>query len=256
MKKSDSEIVKVLNLGLKGKTTQDVVGVMESLRIHFKKHKEKSFIPFLETYFIVTCKVLDKKINRKGYFKNLESLDKVDSIFASLYFEFLKKYIEKGEGKTPWKNYLKYCKRKDGKTFVQMLLGINSHINGDLPFALYKSNYKNKKDFMKINLILKNIIPEVMEFIFSFGNDFLGLGGIVFKKEYEKYFKKIVVRWRKNAWNNYKKLNSENLKSKSLEIKKQTEDVALEIIEIFEEIYKIKKIGKNKKRLLKLIVKL
>ena len=69
MKKGEQQILKSLDKGLKAKDLHDVIGIMESLKLHFKKHKEQNLVPFLETYYEITKRVLEKKVNEKNYFR-------------------------------------------------------------------------------------------------------------------------------------------------------------------------------------------
>jgi len=232
-----------------------IIGRMEVLLDYFKKkEKYNNLIPFLETYYLVSKSVAEK--NTK-YYTNYKDLEKMDVYFASLYFKPLLTYLETGKCSKPWQNYFKYCK-EDGIPFVQMILGINAHINADLLMSLNKLNYKNRKDFFVINKILKEVTPKVMKFLAFEEHDVFGIGGLVFKKFVNQEFKNVIFNWRTKSWENSRYLSSKkkSITKEESKIYDQTENISLEIIKIFEDLSIFKNISEVSKKLHNLNVKI
>ena len=225
------DIIQIKNL--KEENIFGIIGRMEMLLKYFERHKKlHSQIPFLKVYYLVTKKVFEKNLEKKDYYNYPEKMDELDVHFCNLYFDALKPFLDSEKKKTPWKNYYSYCSSGKDFPFLEVLLGINSHINADLCDVLAKLNYQEKRDFMKINKILLEVIPDMIRYLFFEEKDFLGLGGLIIPDLVEKEFKKTVVKWRKDAWKNSKKLKKNPRLKKDLYI--QTENLSKELIQIFE----------------------
>lgn len=207
-----------------------VVGHMQLLQDYFFKHPEYyGLIPFLHTYYTVT-----KAVAGKTDFKNPIALEQLDIHFASLYFNPIQQFLNnQTEHISPWKTYFAYCKKAKGNAFLEMLLGINAHINSDLAVTLYELPYRERDDFQRINTILSDVIPEVMKFLAKEYHNLFALGGIVFPHFTHDEFADIVVRWRTQAWNNAQHLQQLPEAEAIISLHTQTEDVAERLISLF-----------------------
>ena len=206
-----------------------IIGRMEIILEYFKANpKHKNLVPFLETYYLITKAVAEKQLDHPGFFKNPSLLKKLDVHFAGLYFEPLKVYLETGKSARPWKCYFDYCERlDDGMPFLQMFLGINAHINGDLCTSLKSVRYKERGDYLAVNTILHEKIPEIMKFLAFVEHDYYVMAGYLYKKLIEEEFQKVVVGWRLNAWTNAEfKLSRKHVM--------KTERVGESLVKIFE----------------------
>jgi len=224
-----------------------VIGRMEVLIQYFKKNKSlHNLIPFLETYYLISRAVAEKNVERGKFYDNYPKIERLDVYFASLYFKPLKIFLETGRTVKPWQNYFKYCKKRSGVPFFQMLLGINSHINGDLAHALVLSGYEEKKDFSVINRILKEEIPDVMKYLAFEEHDVFGAGGLIFKKLVLEEFRNIVVKWRKSAWENAQVLEIDNTQKLLKKVHKDTEVVASGLVGVVDDLVGLKNMTKLK----------
>lgn len=231
-----------------------VMGKMQFLLDYFSTRREYAGLhPFLYTYYAVTKEVALQMHTRPRRFHNAQALEHLDIYFASLYFEPLISFLQTGSAPKPWHTYFQYCMKKNSIPFVQMLLGINAHINGDLAKTVLNLEYRESGDFEVINEILEAKIPEVLTYLAFQDKDMFGLGGLVFKNFYIEQFKKIIVTWRDDAWE-----NSHNMETKKLplqEVLEQTESVAKEFISIFDQRYNLVKSPANFKRIRELRVR-
>lgn len=211
------------------KNIKYVVKRMNHYLKYFEKNDLEGFIPFLKTYNFVTEKVEAKK-KIKNYYSDPKSMELLDIYFANLYFKPLEKFIKENKTTKPWGKTFEYF-QKDQIPMVQVLTGINVHINADLCVTLVDLNYKNRKDFMVINKILEEVIPEMMSYLAWEEHDIFGFGSFFMKRFVNYEFRKIVINWRINAWMNAEKLRKNpKLKTK---LYNQTEKMSKDIIKLF-----------------------
>lgn len=227
-----SALKKLLTQRSEKETIYDILGRMEALGVFLRENKAyKNLLPFHETYHLVTKKIADTYVEFPHFFASRKDLELLDINFAYLYFQPLYAYITEGAKHTPWQTFFTYCEQPHGTSFVQMLLGINAHINADLATALEQTSYHEEQDFLRINDILLLEIPNVMRYLAFADHDFFAISGMIFLKKYMvDEFQKIVVSWRKNAWANYQK------KRNSHEIALDTESLGKSIIYTFDHL--------------------
>lgn len=225
------EIIENLTITqLERETLETIIGRMDSSLKLFEKNQEfNHFIPFLQTYLYVTKGVAERIRNSDGFFKDINKMEQLDVFFAKLYFDPLREFICNGKLTSPWKNYLLFCREGYDSPFIQLLVGINVHINSDLTNSIHSLNYSEQQDYEKINDILLDIIPKLMNYLAFKEHDIVGFGGIFLKNFYRYEFKSIIVRWRNEAFENSKRLNEGLLTLE--EVHKQTENISNQIID-------------------------
>lgn len=231
------ELSRVLTIKNRQEGILEIVGRMKVVLEFFKRNqKYKNLVPFLKTYYLITKSVAERRLERKRYFQDTDALDALDVYFADLYLKPLKAYLLQGKKLSPWRVYFEYCEKKRGIPFVQMLLGINAHINADLLTASVKLKYSNRQDFQTINKILKEEIPDVMKFLVKVDHDIYGLGALIFRKFALTEFKHVIVNWREDVWRHAKSLPSGKYSRAKGKILRQTEQIGTDIINVFENI--------------------
>ena len=220
----------------KKETIFGVVGRMEVVLGLFEQHERLyGLMPFLKTYYFVTKAAAEKYFEKKHYFTNLREYETLDIYFASLYFKPLLTYLTKGKRVTPWKTYFDYCSKSDGVPFLQMLLGINAHINADLWKALIDLDYKDEKDFFLVNDVLQDVIPEVIHYMVFSEHDFYSVGGLVMKNFFLSEFHTVIERWRSEAYLLARFPRYAGVKT-GKQIAIQTEAIAKELISEFSSV--------------------
>lgn len=227
------EIDEVLDLhGVK--SIYDVIGRMKVMLDLCEEHSELKFLrPFFYTYYLVTKRVATTYLESKSAFQNAEEVEKLDIVFASLFFQPLKEYLHQRTIPAPWRNYFAYNRTDPHAAFVSLLLGINAHINGDLAVALKLAKVENYADFNKINSILLEVIPEVMRNLAYNEHDIWGAGGLILKQYAEAEFRELIVGWRSQAWANYQQLQRRGGFIRRGLLRRNTELAANRIINIF-----------------------
>lgn len=181
---------------------EDIIRKMETLKDYLKNNNRNSLVPFLDAYLRITQDV--KKKSDTGEFNNPEALEELDKEFAELYFNPMKKYLIDGEKTEPWENYLRYTEKNNSMPLMELLLGINAHINADLATALHRTGYSEKEDFEKVNDILEDNLSPVLKNLALTRMDFASLGVFGFRPFAWKGLEKI-TRWRSLTWENAKK---------------------------------------------------
>ena len=207
-----------------GDSIEDVIRKMEELRGFLKKNDYSSLLPFLEAYIRITRDV--KKSADRGEFDDPEALEELDKEFAELYFEPMRKYLVEGEQTSPWENYFKYIERSDSIPLVELLLGINSHINADLATALHRTSYSQKKDFFRVNEILEENLAPVLKYLALQHTDVASLGAFGFRPFAWKGLEKI-TDWRTLTWE-----NAREEKFSIEEIRRETESNSRRMFEL------------------------
>lgn len=221
-------------------TIYDVVGRMEVVLSLFESQVTyHHLIPFLKTYYLVTKATAEKYILYKHYFSNLKDIEILDVYFAMLYFHPLLEYLEKGKCSQPWYQYFNYCTQADSLPMLQILLGINAHINTDLYSSLVQLKYSHEADFLLINKILQEIAPKVILFLAK-EHDLIGLGGLAFSDFMNSEFQEVIVRWRKDAWENAQNTTRVNQEKLYKEVVSRTEIIAISMIQDFTSIYHLR----------------
>lgn len=220
-----------------------ILGRMNLLLEYFSASpKYKYLVPFLYTYYTVTKEVATRSIMQKNSsFENIPALHQLDVYFASLYINPLHAFMEDSKKTSPWKTYFEYCTTKKANPFLQMLLGINAHINGDLPVCVYTLQYTEKKDYEHINHVLEELIPKIMFFLATEYRDVLGLSGLLFPQLTSEEFQRIIVQWRNQAWENGHALIEKNSDAGIAAIHQQTEEIAQQLIRLFSNKYTLLK---------------
>ncbi len=232
---NQTKVSRLLSIGnVEGSDMYDVIGRMKVLLEFFKRQKRyKNLTPFLKTYHLITKSVAERSLEDNNFFKNPMALNHLDVHFANLYFRPLKYYLVNNRMVRPWQTYFRYCERADGIPFLQMLLGINAHINSDLLTSVIMLQYQYKSDFLKINKILKDEIPDVMKFLAFVDHDLYGYGALVFRKFVLHEFKNVIVAWRNQVWQNALLSHARSFSDIQKRVHAQTEALADELIGLF-----------------------
>lgn len=207
-----------------------IVGRMEVLIDMFsKRHELRGLLPFLKTYYFVTRQAGEKYILYKEYFDHPKDYEILDIYFASLYFKPLYAYLEEHAYHKPWQHYFHYTTKSDALPILQILLGINAHINTDLYASLVHLKYDHTADYLRVNTILKEVMPDVLRLLAK-EHDLVGLSGLMHGELIHTEFKTIIERWRLDAWQNAQRTTSANAQIYFRTIANNTEAVAEQLV--------------------------
>ncbi len=216
-------------------SVHQIRGRMATLLDYFEdEERYSSYAPFMYVYHSVTSSVADYMIEDDDFFDNPDALENLDAEFAELYFRPLRENIENDRRPEPWKTYFDYCSRDKTRPAVEMLLGINAHINADLLHALHSQNYSERQDYQRINRILEKQLQDAMIYL-ARRHDLAGLFGFMDRRMAYREFQRLVVNWRENTWESYQEIKEDDFEAHKHEIYSQTEEVAEEIVKLEED---------------------
>jgi hypothetical protein len=185
---------------------------------------------FSVLYLDVTHHIGDT-VRTAGYFQVPQVISHEDALFASYYFNAFDAYSRGDRVNTPmaWQIAFDAARDKSVQGTGDLLLGMNAHINRDLPFVLYRMGLFNsdgtsrKSDHDKVNSVLysayndaaidgsRRFDPSVAPSGVS-GADALSIQS--------------VVGWREEAWRNAERLASASSDAERAMIGAQIEQAA------------------------------
>lgn len=228
----------------KHETIYGIIGKMEVLLDFFEKTPQyHGLIPFLMTYYLVTKTSAERYIRYKHYFWNLRDHEILDVYFASLYFKPLFTFLDTGVCLPPWKHYFEYCRKPGGIPILQILLGINAHINTDLYSSIVHLQYKHQRDYFLVNDILQEVTPQVMQFLAFEKKDLFGFTGLAMRDFIINEFHLVIERWRSEAWMNAAYTTPKNKQHMYGDIVCRTEVIAEHLIRNVSDAYHLKNLS-------------
>lgn len=134
--------------------------------------------------------------------------------FSDYYFDALDLY-QSNHSNVPsvWKQAHDAAKNSDTHVLQNLLLGVNAHINYDLPLALYdcmehewlhfqKDNIElRKNDHDLVNRIISNSIDDVQDSIIKPISPTLAVLDKLMGRMDEWLLSKMIISWRSDVWN-------------------------------------------------------
>jgi hypothetical protein len=126
---------------------------------------------FVATYRLTTTTVRAAIRSRNPSFNDTRWLIAIDGLFHDYYFDSLSNY---GAGKPvpkAWKIAFDAAASGDDNATKDLLLGVNAHVNRDLPYVLAteglhtRSGASRKHDWDKFNIVLDRAYSPIVDFI-------------------------------------------------------------------------------------------
>lgn len=185
--------------------TSNELHLMEINKQHLINQDEKSY--FSSIYLIIT-----KSINRQirlNNFNRPECIEMMKEQFLKMYFRALE---NNEKTPTPWKEAFKF----KGKSTTHLLLGMNAHITYDLPISLYTVSRINpnctleniREDYFSLNKLFTSLTPKLNSELKKVAKH-IDYKKSLLQEAKEQMVSRLVINLRKNAWENFRKLNSE-----------------------------------------------
>lgn len=217
----------------------DVMECMNCLQKELAGSSLQNLQAFNWTYFIITRNVAMKM--GTGYFRNDSLLEKIDTVFASYYFNALYNYVLAKTIAPSWQKMFDHCCRHDSFQFLHMALGVNAHVNNDLGLALFDTVQNPDlivTDYWKVNQIIDDSISEVFHSLTEESvlvNKIKNRTTIV----YATLLKWLIRNWRENAWNNFLQMRMQTTTEQYIE--QQAEKIADNVSELssLAKLYKV-----------------
>ncbi len=197
-------------------TIETVLEQLKNLDDELALSDMHNLIAFNHTYFIITRNVYQKL--GTGYFDDDSHMKSLDTCFGNYYFDALKSYVQDVPCPQAWTTLFESCKKNDAYQFIYMALGVNAHVNNDLPQTLcdVHARLAEKGDFDRINEVISKSIPEVIDSLHErqavltfFENALEGV--------YTWYLNSTIQKWRRNAWQQYIRLEKNEITVSQIE---------------------------------------
>jgi hypothetical protein len=178
---------------------------MQQLDQALESTELRSLRSFNTTYLIITQNVSARF--GKHYFDSDHRMQIFDILFAKYYFDALYHFVRHRTCAPAWELLFTQCQKNKLMRWQYLALGVNAHVNNDLPLALQASNFGQAyyTDFQKINQIIYQSIPSVVR-SFQEQNyiiNWLKNNGVF---AYQPILKLIIKCWRSNAWEAHHRL--------------------------------------------------
>ena len=187
---------------------------------------------FATTYLELTRQLRDTLRVRPRFFNDSKYLYTEDALFADIYFNTLHDY-DLGKPVPPaWQIALDAARNLDVNAAQDMLLGINAHVQNDMPFLLAalgqrtKDGTTRKPDHDKMNEILDAAYERVVRQIEDRFDPILSLTNArwTFADDYAGI--EMVKQWREQVWRNAERLLAAKTPDERAQVAQQIQDYA------------------------------
>lgn len=198
------------------RTIDDVMTQMRMLDEELVNTELQNLIAFNHTYLIITETVSSRFGHH--YFSDDALMQQLDINFAQYYFNPLKDYVA---GKTipqAWQILFDACKNNNLYQAIYMGMGVNAHVNNDLGQSLFDvvDDEGYESDFNKVNKLIDLSIPKVIHSLKERSRLSNTTKNIALPL-YTFILRKMIRRWRQNAWNNFIGLKQARLTPQMIE---------------------------------------
>ncbi|MDL2363238.1 MAG: DUF5995 family protein [Patescibacteria group bacterium] len=198
------------------RTTEDVASVLNELNQHLASSPLERLQNFNKTYVIITENVQRKLKNQAFDYPGF--LNNFDAQFACYYLDALRNYTLGKPVPPAWRATFDAARDATASPLKIMALGVNAHVNNDIPQALQDchADTKHKNDFMRVNSMIAESIDTVIHNLQPSSSVFSPHHQLT-KAVYKPFMHAVIIWWRFAAWHNYWKLQSDIVSIKHVE---------------------------------------
>lgn len=173
---------------------------------------------FAKTY-LRTTEAIGEATARPGVFENPDWVVEIDCEFAWRYFEAFDRFEEGGDCPWPWQVAFQSAKSKRTLAIQDVLLGMNAHINYDLPYSLAATVPPTssgadleayRRDNQVLNEVLGSAIDMVQRRVASRYDVMLGAIDAAMCDRDEAFAGSMIRAWRARSWNSFMVLRTSN----------------------------------------------
>ncbi len=185
-------------------TLDDVVSCFSTLERKFNEKQDKRAI-FTTAYLTIT-RAMKEAIEARR-FGDDEWVDIYLRSFARLYMEALRAYEEGNMERVPraWRVAFDLAAAREGLVIQHLVLGINAHVNHDLPFALVNAGIdpdrpRRYDDHTSVNLVLGATLDALQDHVERLYSPVLRLFDNILGRWDDEFSFMMVRNARENAW--------------------------------------------------------
>jgi hypothetical protein len=182
--------------------------------------------------YLDVTKQVGVSVRTAGYFQDPGFISHEDAVFASYYFKAFDAYKRTDPLHTPlaWQIAFDAAKNHEVQGIGNLLLGMNAHINRDLPFVLYsigltdrRTGASRKPDHDRVNQVLYQAYdPAIAEGARRFDPSLSQYTGPNARDSGIQS----VIAWREQAWRNAERLAWARSDAERAQITQQIEEAA------------------------------
>jgi hypothetical protein len=167
---------------------------------------------FATTYLLLTKQMRDTIQRDPRTFKDLKWLIYEDTVFANFYFRVIRAYDRGKPVPEAWKVAFDTAAEGDANAGQDMLLGINAHVQRDMPFVLATVGLRTRKgktrkpDHDVVNGILSDAYEPIVSTIGRRYDSFVTMSNASWNPVDDIAGLELVKGWREGVWRNAERL--------------------------------------------------
>jgi hypothetical protein len=167
---------------------------------------------FATTYLLLTEQVRDTMRRDRHYFHDNRWLIYEDTVFANFYFRVIKTYERGRPVPEAWKIAFDTAAQGDANGGQDMLLGINAHVQRDMPFVLATVGLRTRKgttrkpDHDVVNQILSDAYERIVSTIGARYDSLVTITNASWDPLDDFGGLEMVKGWREGVWRNAERL--------------------------------------------------
>jgi hypothetical protein len=167
---------------------------------------------FATTYLILTREIDEVLREQPRFFRHRAWMIYQDSLFANLYFRPVTEYVARRPVPAAWRIAFDVAARREANAGQDMLLGINAHIQRDMPFMLAELGLRTpggtsrKPDHDRVNEVLRRAYEPVVRAIGSTYDPLITTTNSGWTPANNVGALELVRQWRETAWRNAERL--------------------------------------------------
>jgi hypothetical protein len=167
---------------------------------------------FALTYLRTTQEYYRTVRNQPDFFSDQAWINHEDAVFAELYFRAYDRYERGRPVPAAWRIAFDTAGSDNEQALGDVLLGMNAHINRDLPYALAHvglvtpDGSSRKRDHDRVNLFLQRVVDPIQDELARRYDPLLARLDAEPSPLDEIGFLEMVRSWRENAWRNAERL--------------------------------------------------
>jgi hypothetical protein len=184
---------------------------------------------FATTYLELTRGIRNTVETDPGMFQDLDYLYTEDALFADMYFDTFKAWERGGEVTPAWRIAFEQAARGQITGAQEMLLGINAHVQNDMPFVIAALGVRTpggasrKPNHDAVNEVLNRAYGPVVEAIRQRYDPLIGVTNPAIVPADDIGGLEMVRVWRELVWRNAERLLLAKTESARQQIAKQIE---------------------------------
>lgn len=187
---------------------------------------------FATTYLVLTEALRDTVRNQPGFFADPDYLYTEDALFADLYFRWVARNAAGQSVPEAWRIAFDTAARGDANAGQDLLLGINAHVQRDMPFVVAalgthrRDGASRKPDHDAVNQVLQRAYEPVVEAIAHDYDSLVATTNASWSPVDDVAGLELVKTWREGVWRNAERLLNARTAAERRMVSRSIEDNA------------------------------